>query len=89
MEGNANETEKLRYSDAELAEFEALILEKLETARKDLELLNENVAGGKTVPMTALRLSRFWKKVLPCCQRKRTVNLQCVNTNIYRTLKTH
>lgn len=47
MEGNANETEKLRYSDAELAEFEALILEKLETARKDLELLNENVAGGK------------------------------------------
>ena len=47
MEGNANETEKLRYSAAELAEFEALILEKLETARKDLELLNENVAGGK------------------------------------------
>lgn len=47
MEGNANETEKLRYSDAELAEFEALILEKLETARKDLELLNENVAGEK------------------------------------------
>ena len=47
MEGNANEKEKLRYSDAELAEFEALILEKLETARKDLELLNENVAGGK------------------------------------------
>ena len=37
--------EKLRYSDEELAEFKELILERLARARKDLELLNENVAG--------------------------------------------
>ena len=35
----------VRYSDEELAEFKALILERLERARKDLELLNENVSG--------------------------------------------
>ena len=46
MEGNVNSnTEKVRYSDDELAEFKELILEKLARARKDLELLNENVSG--------------------------------------------
>ena len=46
MEGNVNSnTEKVRYSDEELAEFKELILEKLARARKDLELLNENVSG--------------------------------------------
>lgn len=33
------ETEKVRYSDAELQEFKKLILQKLETARKDYEEL--------------------------------------------------
>jgi RNA polymerase-binding protein DksA len=33
--------EKARYSDEELAEFKALILEKLETTRKDYEMLRE------------------------------------------------
>ncbi|MBQ7017534.1 MAG: TraR/DksA C4-type zinc finger protein [Bacteroidales bacterium] len=33
------ETEKVRYSDAELQEFKELILQKLETARKDYEEL--------------------------------------------------
>jgi len=33
------ETEKVRYSDAELQEFKELILQKLETARKDYEVL--------------------------------------------------
>ena len=48
MEETVNKTsEKTRYSDEELAEFKALILERLETARKDLELLQENVAGGE------------------------------------------
>jgi len=48
MEDTVNKTsEKTRYSDEELAEFKALILERLETARKDLELLQENVAGGE------------------------------------------
>ena len=46
MEDNLNNVpEKVRYSDEELAEFKELILEKLARARKDLELLNEHVAG--------------------------------------------
>ena len=45
MEDLNNAQEKVRYSDEELAEFKELILEKLARARKDLELLNENVAG--------------------------------------------
>ena len=46
MEENLNNAqEKVRYSDEELAEFKELILEKLARARKDLELLNDNVSG--------------------------------------------
>ena len=45
MEDNLNNQEKVRYSDEELAEFKELILEKLARARKDLELLNDNVSG--------------------------------------------
>ena len=46
MEENLNNTpEKVRYSDEELAEFKELLLERLARARKDLELLNENVSG--------------------------------------------
>jgi len=48
MEETVNTTsEKTRYSDEELAEFKAIILERLEKARKDLELLQENVTGGE------------------------------------------
>lgn len=47
MEEKVNNTpERIRYSDEELMEFKELILEKLARARKDLELLNENVSGG-------------------------------------------
>ena len=47
METNINNTsEKVRYSDEELAEFKELILEKLARAQKDLEMLNDNVSGG-------------------------------------------
>ena len=35
--------EKTRYSDEELAEFKALILAKLEKARKDFEVLREAI----------------------------------------------
>lgn len=35
--------EKQRYSDAELAEFKALILKKLESARADYELLRATI----------------------------------------------
>ena len=42
----SNSNEKNRYSDEELEEFKALILERLDKARKDLSLLQENVIGG-------------------------------------------
>ena len=37
----------VRYSDEELEEFKALILEKLEQAKENLEILRENIAGGE------------------------------------------
>ena len=36
--------EKTRYSDSELEEFKAIILEKLEEAKKDLELLSSTMS---------------------------------------------
>ena len=36
-------TEKTRYSDAELAEFKQIILEKLEKARADYDLLRATI----------------------------------------------
>lgn len=39
----ADTTEKTRYSDAELAEFKAIILEKLEKAKADYELLRATI----------------------------------------------
>jgi len=38
-------TEKTRYSDAELEEFRALILEKLDTAQKDYEQLRAGLTN--------------------------------------------
>jgi len=46
MEDSSKTQEKVRYSDEELEEFKELILQRLETARKDLKLLEENVTGG-------------------------------------------
>ena len=46
MAETVNTQEKTRYSDEELAEFKELILERLAQARKDLALLQENVASG-------------------------------------------
>ena len=46
MEETVNTSERTRYSDEELAEFKELILERLAQARKDLELLQENIATG-------------------------------------------
>lgn len=39
--------EKLRYSDAELEEFRAIIQEKIKKAEADLEVLKENFANDK------------------------------------------
>ncbi len=53
MEGTVNTPEKTRYTDEELAEFKELILSRLEQARKDLALLQENVATGNDSDDTA------------------------------------
>jgi DnaK suppressor protein len=39
-----NSTEKVRYSDEELAEFKEIILKKLEEAQQDLELLRDQIS---------------------------------------------
>jgi RNA polymerase-binding transcription factor DksA len=41
------ETEKTRYSDAELQEFKDIILKKIEKAESDLDLLREQFANDK------------------------------------------
>ena len=55
--------EKTRYSDEELQEFKELILEKLDKARKDYDLLK---VSSREVTGTTLRTlvlhSRYWKK---------------------------
>lgn len=48
MEETVNTSEKTRYSDEELAEFKDLILDRLAQARKDLALLQENVASSES-----------------------------------------
>ena len=48
MEETVNTSEKTRYSDEELAEFKELIMSRLAQARKDLALLQENVANSES-----------------------------------------
>tara|TARA_B000000460_G_scaffold238014_1_gene201333 strand:+ start:344 stop:727 length:384 start_codon:yes stop_codon:yes gene_type:complete len=43
----AENTDKVRYSDSELAEFKELILDKKEKAVRDLELLRETFANDR------------------------------------------
>ena len=47
MEEKTKVTPTVRYSDEELEEFKELIMQKLQQARENLELLNENIAGGE------------------------------------------
>ena len=58
--------EKTRYSDEELQEFKELILEKLDKARKDYDLLKGVKVSSREVTGTTLRTlvlhSRYWKK---------------------------
>ncbi len=44
--GENQKTEKTRYSDQELEEFKQIILEKLEKARKDYNLLKSTITQG-------------------------------------------
>ena len=62
--------EKTRYSDAELEEFRAIILEKLEKAKKDYDLLRSGVTNsdGNDVADTSPTF-----KVLRLYRRKRPV----------------
>ena len=45
--------EKLRYSDAELQEVKALILEKLEKAQRDYEMLKSNIMNANDTADTS------------------------------------
>ena len=47
MKANATQQEKTRYSQEELQEFKELILSKIATAEKDLEMLQQAVAGNE------------------------------------------
>ena len=47
MDGKTKVTPSVRYSDEELEEFRVLILQKLDQARENLAILNENLAGGE------------------------------------------
>ena len=42
-----SDVQQVRYSDEELEEFKALILEKLAQARESLDTLNANLTGGE------------------------------------------
>ena len=66
--------EKTRYSDAELEEFRAIILEKLEKAKKDYDLLRSGVTNsdGNDVADTSPTF-KYWRKVLRLYRRKRPV----------------
>ena len=45
--------EKIRYSDAELQEFKALILEKLEKAQRDYEMLKSTIMNANDTADTS------------------------------------
>ena len=45
--------EKIRYSDAEMKEFKALILEKLEKAQRDYEMLKSNIMNANDTADTS------------------------------------
>ena len=67
--------EKTRYSDAELEEFRAIILEKLELAQRDYELLKASLTVRTVMtPTTHLQRTKCWKKgQTPCPRKKRPV----------------
>ena len=46
----SEQTQKLRYSDDELQEFKAIILEKLNQAKENYELLRSQIVAEDTNP---------------------------------------
>ena len=67
--------EKTRYSDAELEEFRAIIMEKLELAQRDYELLKASQTGQTVmIPTIHLLHTKYWKKgPIPYPRKKRHV----------------
>ena len=64
--------EKTRYSDAELEEFRAIIMEKLELAQRDYDRLKSSIMNKDGMIRTILPLLiKFWKKVLIHCLKKK------------------
>ncbi len=64
--------EKTRYSDAELEEFRAIIMEKLELAQRDYELLKTSLTGATVmIPTIHLLRTKYWKKELTRFPRKK------------------
>ena len=64
--------EKTRYSDAELEEFRAIIMEKLELAQRDYEQLKKSLMGldGNDTDDTSPTY-KVWKKELIRSPRKK------------------
>ena len=64
--------EKTRYSDAELEEFRAIIMEKLELAQRDYEQLKKSLMGldGNDTDDTSPSI-KYWKKELIRSPRKK------------------
>lgn len=67
--------EKTRYSDAELEEFRAIILEKLELAQRDYELLKASLTGadGNDTDDTSPTYKVLEEGQTPCPRKKRPV----------------
>ena len=61
--------EKTRYSDAELEEFRAIIMEKLELAQRDYDQLKMSLMV--MILTIHLLLIKCWKKELIRFQRKK------------------
>ena len=60
--------EKTRYSDAELEEFRAIIMEKLELAQRDYELLKASLTGAdgnEDRKRTRLNSSHYQQSPMP------------------------
>ena len=64
--------EKTRYSDAELEEFRAIIMEKLELAQRDYDQLKLSLMVLMETILTIHHPhTKYWKKELTHCQKKK------------------
>ena len=78
-----SEVEKTRYSDEELAEFKAIILDKLEKAKADYELLRSSI----THTMSNDTEDTFWRRVPPPWRKRSRADSPSVSSNSSNTSK--